>query len=118
MRRWRSRNTEHRREYLNAWKKRNPDKVALAQKKSGAKKYATRRALLWALKSKPCVDCGIQYHPAVMDFDHVRGKKEFTIGSHLKTFALQKLLNEIAKCDVVCANCHRARHARRLGYAV
>ena len=49
-----------------------------------------------------------------MDFDHVRGRKEFKISEAVqKAYALNidNLHLEIAKCDVVCANCHRLRTA-------
>jgi hypothetical protein len=44
-----------------------------------------------------------------MDFDHVRGRKLFNIGASLSTVSLVRLLKEIAKCEIVCANCHRLR---------
>lgn len=59
----------------------------------------------------PCVDCGIQYHPVCMDFDHVRGEKAFNLGAGMSDgLGIEKLRAEIAKCDVRCANCHRLRH--------
>lgn len=58
-------------------------------------------------KDKPCADCGKRYPPYVMDLDH-RGDK-FTDVSKMKSYSIQRLLAEIAKCDVVCANCHRER---------
>ena len=59
-------------------------------------------------KRQPCVDCGQIYPPYVMDFHHVRGKKSFQIGGSLH-LALDKLLREIDKCDIICSNCHRER---------
>jgi hypothetical protein len=50
----------------------------------------------------------------VLEFDHLRDK-EFTIGQALPYRNWQSILDEIAKCDVVCANCHRRRTARRKG---
>lgn len=73
------------------------------------------RALLAELKAVPCADCGKTYPPYVMDFDHVRGKKLFAVtdGYGKRKFPLRKILAEIKKCDVVCANCHRIRtHSR------
>jgi hypothetical protein len=59
-------------------------------------------------KQKPCADCGVQYPYWVMQFDHVRGEKKCNISeANLRVGAL---LEEIAKCDVVCANCHALRH--------
>lgn len=59
-------------------------------------------------RNKPCVDCGLLLHK-VMEFDHVRGRKEFSInaGAHKVS---ELVLVEIAKCDIRCPNCHRARH--------
>ncbi len=43
-----------------------------------------------------------------MDFDHVRGKKLFNIANgRYRTW--KSVIIEIAKCDLVCANCHRIR---------
>ena len=61
-------------------------------------------------KDKPCADCGVKYPHYVMQFDHVRGKKVITIGSATAKINSAKALHkEIAKCEVVCANCHAER---------
>lgn len=66
------------------------------------------------LKDRPCADCGLRYPPFVMDFDHVSGDKRFNVGDIRGGGAMDRILAEIAKCDVVCANCHRLRtHSRR-----
>ena len=65
--------------------------------------------------SKPCADCGRRFPYYVMQFDHLpEYDKSFTI-SEAKTnvVPLEKLKEEIAKCDVVCANCHAIRTYRR-----
>jgi hypothetical protein len=66
------------------------------------------RAAIKSAKEVPCLDCGISYPYYVMDFDHVRGEKLFNIGAS-SHFGYNKILIEIAKCDIVCANCHRIR---------
>ena len=74
------------------------------------------RAFLCALKeSAPCGDCGRHFPHYVMDFDHVRGEKKFTIAGVVgRTISLARTMGEIAKCELVCANCHRVRtHARK-----
>ena len=76
--------------------------------------YARRRAkweVVYALKDVPCADCGIRYPRHVMDFDHL-GEKEFGISAG-RYKSLKRLLAEAAKCEVVCANCHRERTYRR-----
>ena len=65
-----------------------------------------------ALKQKPCMDCGVQYQPQVMDFDHRDGKTKIAgINQmiNLHSCSKAKILAEINKCDLVCANCHRVR---------
>jgi hypothetical protein len=75
---------------------------------------ARLRTLLDKLKDAPCTDCGQSYPPCAMDFDHVRGDKMFNLGEGLKK-GKNQLLVEAAKCELVCANCHRQRtHSRRL----
>lgn len=77
--------------------------------------YAERRRIVVAAKSRPCADCGVQYPYYVMDFDHREGVlKEFSL-HEITRVTKQAVLREMAKCDVVCANCHRERtHQRRL----
>ncbi|QGH74394.1 HNH endonuclease [Streptomyces phage Spilled] len=65
-----------------------------------------------AAKEKPCADCGIQYPYYVMHFDHL-GDKEFNIAHRAKGGAWADLEKEIAKCEVVCANCHAFRTHNR-----
>ena|ERR1035437_3605597 len=77
----------------------------------GRRQSAVRRATLAALKAAPCMDCGMVFPPECMDFDHVRGEKLFNVGEF--RFTMSVLLEEIAKCELVCANCHRIRTAAR-----
>lgn len=67
------------------------------------------------LREHPCVDCS-ESDPIVLEFDHLRDK-EFGIGQGFRDRAWQSVLDEMAKCDVVCANCHRRRTAKRGGFA-
>lgn len=56
-----------------------------------------------------CADCKENYPYWMMDFDHL-GDKEFGIASfQARTQSLEVIKKEIAKCEVVCANCHRNR---------
>ena len=60
------------------------------------------------------MDCGIIYPSFVMDFDHVRGTKEFRIGASSANPGIKRLKAEIEKCDLVCSNCHRIRTFERI----
>ena len=65
-------------------------------------------------KSKPCADCGQTFHPICMDMDHVKGKKTLKVSALVEDGVRDEVLfREIAKCDVVCACCHRLRHLKR-----
>ncbi|MEK6208432.1 MAG: hypothetical protein AABM32_12420 [Chloroflexota bacterium] len=63
------------------------------------------------LRRRPCEDCGRSFPPWVMDFDHRDPKtKSFALAAgHALLKARDVLIAEIAKCDVVCANCHAIR---------
>ena len=69
--------------------------------------------LLEYFKTHPCLDCG-ERDPVVLEFDHLRDKL-FDISAALIQRRWSAVLAEIAKCEVVCANCHRRRTARRRG---
>jgi hypothetical protein len=71
------------------------------------------RYLLEYFERHPCLDCG-ETDPVVLEFDHLRDKR-FSIGGHLVRQSWRSILAEIEKCEVVCANCHRRRTARRRG---
>lgn len=61
-------------------------------------------------KSRPCFDCGVAYPFCVMQFDHRDGIDKVDDIARLATRAMKPTLErEIAKCDVVCANCHANR---------
>lgn len=75
------------------------------------------RKQLEQLKSKPCCDCGKTYPPFCMDFDHLeREDKIAAIPVMISGNASkERVLAEIEKTEVVCANCHREReHLRYL----
>lgn len=83
------------------------------------------RDFINGIKSKPCADCGGTFDPVCMDFDHRPGEvKLFPIAKGAELFYRKKttsrmslLLAEIAKCDIVCANCHRLRTYRQRDHA-
>lgn len=65
-----------------------------------------------SLKQKPCKDCRVKYPHYVMDFDHRDRKTKLTSINRMVNFhsySKDKILEEIKKCDLVCANCHRIR---------
>lgn len=67
--------------------------------------------MLRELRNVPCADCGGRFEPHQMDFDHRDpSTKLFNLMTgRAMLMSQQKLLAEVAKCDVVCVNCHRIR---------
>ncbi len=67
-------------------------------------------------EATPCLDCGVSYPWYVMDFDHVTGEKYKDVSAMVSNLnSKQKVLDEIAKCELICSNCHRVRTFTRLG---
>lgn len=63
-------------------------------------------------RAHPCDDCG-ETNLVLLDFDHLREKvREISLMAAAGA-PLDAIRTEIAKCEVVCANCHRRRTARR-----
>lgn len=63
---------------------------------------------------KACADCGTEYPHYQLEFDHVRGRKVANVADLVRApVSLRTLRMEIAKCELVCCNCHAARTWRR-----
>lgn len=74
---------------------------------------------LTAIRSAPCMDCKKTYHPFCMDFDHRVGTSKVASISYLvKHDSWETIKQELAKCDLVCSNCHRLRTWKRWGRRV
>jgi hypothetical protein len=66
--------------------------------------------------SRGCIDCG-ESDPVCLDFDHVQGDKRGSVSRLISNnVSLSAIQNEVAKCMVRCANCHRKMTARRGGW--
>lgn len=61
----------------------------------------------------PCVDCG-ESDPVVLEFDHVRGSKKFDISwGIINVTKSEKLIEEMNKCEIRCANCHKRKTTKQ-----
>jgi hypothetical protein len=82
-------------------------------RESAARHRPARSAMVNAIKlERGCLDCGYNADPAALHFDHrVPAEKLFTVAKAM-SYSLPKLMAEIAKCDVRCANCHAIRSVR------
>ncbi len=85
---------------------RNKEKVRQRQKDSRDK----NRQYIYEYKIEHCCEfCG-ETHPATLVFHHIDEKIE-GIAVMVKNYSLQKIKEEIEKCDVLCANCHKKYHS-------
>jgi len=85
-------------------------KLVAARRKARIERH---RSIVRRAKSVPWADCGRQFPTEAMDFDHL-GNKVVEVSRLMYDSGTEALLAEIAKCEVVCANCHRLRTRERL----
>lgn len=73
-----------------------------------------RKRVFEYLSNNPCTDCG-ESDPVVLEFDHRENfKKEGNISAMLRDgIPWERIYNEIKKCEVRCANCHRRKTAKQ-----
>lgn len=78
------------------------------------RKWRDQAAILAELRAVPCADCGVRFEPCAMDFDHRDPTtKRYTVTRMVGRASTEAILVEVAKCDIVCANCHRMRTWQR-----
>jgi len=96
---------KHREYYL-----RHKKEVVARVMRNAAKQRRRLYEFTNSFKNKPCTDCHEKYPPYVMDFDHITGKKRNMISKLVGgAYSLLRIKDELKKCDLVCANCHRVR---------
>lgn len=82
------------------------------QQAYAAKRRAPRQEYVEKVKAESgCMDCGLRpEYSQVLEFDHRPDEvKLFHISDRMGSGAMEEFIAEIAKCDIVCANCHRVR---------
>ncbi len=80
------------------------------------RKQANVLKLVAYLKEHPCVDCG-EDDIIVLEFDHLPEFEKKANISRLMDYSWEIIAEEIAKCEVRCANCHRRKTAQRAGWS-
>jgi hypothetical protein len=101
------------------WNERHPGGQAAASRKHRKTHPATpwpakREMGLWVVEYKethPCMDCNHFFPACAMDFDHRPGEEKlYNVGTLVAHgYSKELIMAEIAKCDLVCACCHRVR---------
>ena len=93
-------------EYQKEYRQKNRDTITL---KSRNKRRARLEEAVELLGGK-CSKCNLVFDPVCYDFHHVNpSEKDLTIGENM-LISKTKLFNEIKKCVLLCANCHRLTH--------
>lgn len=102
--------------YKRYYYQKNKEYIVSKSVKRTAKIRKETRLWLNDLKNAPCKDCGKKYPPYIMDFYHIE-QKENDINFYIRYgCSKSKLINEIKKCEIICANCHRERTYKRGQY--
>lgn|SRR3989344_6539871 len=83
-----------------------------ARKRNRKLRAEIRDYILNYFKGHPCVDCG-EKDPVVLEFDHIVGFTKLSeICTLSRNYRFEEIKEEIKKCQVRCANCHRRKTAR------
>jgi hypothetical protein len=83
-------------------------KTAVRDRRQVARKFLTEYK-----KGKACIDCKMGYPYYILQFDHVRGTKVANLSDLARVATMEEVIEEVAKCDLVCGNCHAHRSYMR-----
>jgi hypothetical protein len=97
---------------MREWYAQNKKKHIEMVRRAEAVRVAQYRRRIDELRSQPCTDCGQSFDPVCMDFDQLRDK-DFNISQMVRSYSWDKIKAELAKCELVCSNCHRLRTKNR-----
>jgi len=88
-----------------------------ALKRRTQKRSEYRINILDLLSNSACVIC-TESDPRVLEFDHINPKeKRFSISQSVRLgFSWEETLVEIAKCQILCANCHKKRTSKQFNW--
>ena len=101
---------EKQREYQRKYYLKHKDKHNPGRARRRVEEREKIRELIEVSKNRPCADCGETHPTWAMDFDHMPGvDKKFNLADAVRVAVLKKVEEEIEKCEVVCALCHRYR---------
>ena len=97
---------------------RGPRELASRKAESRRRVRARREQALTMVNeiklSRGCADCGYAEHAVALEFDHLPGTtKVASINELVGRLDINGIRDEIEKCEVVCANCHRVRTQER-----
>jgi len=111
-RRYRERHPERVREQQRRYRARTRETYLADQRERSARRVAERGQLIRSLKEgRPCACCGGYFPSPVLEWHHrdPAGKDGHVLRRKFHV-RLERLLAEVEKCDLLCANCHRLEH--------
>ncbi len=98
------------------WYQKNKKKcISKAKVNTITYKQAARDYVISILRLSCCTDCG-EKDIVVLDFDHKSDKKYNISKMVLSGHSIEKIQNEIDKCEIRCANCHRRKTAKQFNW--
>lgn len=111
-RKYRAENLEKCRANAREYHKNNREKESATQRRTRADRIDKFDLLKM---ERPCYDCGGTFPPESMDWDHKPGTiKSFDVALGVTSYSFDRVVDEIAKCQLVCACCHRVRTKSRM----
>ncbi len=122
---WYQKNKAKRNQAYNDWYRRNREKMAAKKneyrlshpdqciRNDKRARLARRQAIAQIKLERGCAVCGYKGHPHALQFDHLPGFEKTERVSMMYASKWSEVLNEIAKCQVLCANCHAIITAER-----
>ncbi len=90
------------------WRKENKEYVREKQRETKRKR---KLEAIQYLGGK-CISCKQEFHPAVYEFHHRNPETKDRDPSKLLQYSWKRITEELDKCDLLCANCHRLTHHR------
>lgn len=104
---WRTKNPNRSREYMLKWRMENPD-----EKQRTIEFRRNNKKLAIEYLGGKCIKCNGVFHPDVYDFHHKDEKEKDICVAKLLGRKFEGIKEELDKCILVCANCHRVIHAQ------
>jgi hypothetical protein len=89
------------------WYYKNKEKHRATQKAIEARNREWFKGYKSSLKCERCPES----HISCLEFHHINGDKSYDVSDMIRGFSIQRIQEEIAKCIVLCKNCHAKEHA-------
>ncbi|SRR2546423_11259203 len=105
----------HRKSVVSSQRTHRESFLKRSQRYNERKRNEIRRCVFEYLRIHPCADCG-ESDVTVLDFDHQRDKKYAISKLICSNKQWADILEEIEKCEIRCANCHRRKTAEKFGW--